>query len=49
MSIVCGCVVGCGGGGGGGSFSITDRIIVESGDDIGPDVGGIREMDSSIQ
>jgi hypothetical protein len=46
MSIVCRSVVGCcGTGGGGGGFDITDLVIVESGDDIGPDVGGIREME----
>ncbi len=44
MSIVCGSVVrSCGTDGGG--FDITDLVIVESGDDIAPEVGGVRTME----
>jgi hypothetical protein len=41
MSIIRSVVGDCNGD----SFSITDRIIVESGDDIAPDVGGVRTME----
>jgi len=33
-------------GGGGGGFNITDLVIVESGDDIAPDISGERLMES---
>jgi len=46
MGIVSDCVIGCcGAGGGGGGFDITDLVIVESGDDIAPDVAGVRTME----
>jgi hypothetical protein len=32
-------------GGGGGGFNITDLVIVESGDDIAPDIAGVRTME----